>query len=80
MTCDVFILHANKDKSAARAVEKALSEAGFDCKAGDWDIKRPPKCRVVVLIFTRNAQDIVDVIGNVLWNKISYRGASARKL
>jgi hypothetical protein len=69
MTCDVFILHANKDKSAARAVEKALSEAGFDCKAGDWDIKRPPKCRVVVLIFTRNAQDIVDVIGNVLWNK-----------
>ncbi|HEY1748484.1 MAG TPA: toll/interleukin-1 receptor domain-containing protein [Xanthobacteraceae bacterium] len=69
MTCDIFILHAGKDKPAAQAVEKALSEAGFDCKADHWDIKRPPKCRVAVLIFTRHVQDIVDLVGSVLWNK-----------
>jgi TIR domain-containing protein len=70
MTCDVFILHANKDKLAARAVEKALSDGGFDCNADDWDRRHPPKCRVAVLIFTRNVEDIVDTVGTVLYSGI----------
>jgi hypothetical protein len=76
MEFDVFISHSSKDKTMADAVCAKLEEAGIRCwiaprdiKAGmTWsgEIKKAiDQCKVMVLVFSSNANESVQIIREV---------------
>jgi hypothetical protein len=76
MEFDVFISHSSKDKTMADAVCAKLEEAGIRCWIAPRDItagmtwsgeimKAIDKCRVMVLVFSSNANESVQIIREV---------------
>src|SRR5271156_5420603 len=76
MDFDVFISHSSKDKTMADAVCAKLEGAGIRCWIAPRDItagmtwsgeimKAIDKCRVMVLVFSSNANESVQIIREV---------------
>ena len=70
MACDVFVLHATSDSRMADRVGATLRNAGFEAFVGRWDRAKPPKCRAVVVIATRDIAEIEGAIGSALWQQL----------
>jgi len=76
MEFDVFISHSSKDKTMADAVCAKLEQAGIRCWIAPRDIqpgmtwsgeimKAIDKCRVMVLVFSANANESVQIVREV---------------
>jgi len=76
MEFDVFISHSSKDKTMADAVCAKLEQAGVRCWIAPRDItpgmtwsgeimKAIDKCKVMVLVFSSNANESVQIIREV---------------
>ena len=70
MPADLFIIHARKDRSTADAVARMLHAAGFPCVVGEWDRRRPSRSRAVVLLLSRDSEEVVDAVANVIYHQL----------